>query len=380
MHYRILMMSSLPLSAPWNGADKNFGRLIAQTDIENEYIVQTGAGDDWPDHVTPVRSAHVESMPTRAQKIFAFRYLLRYAGKSDLVHIVASLSNPSRPGTALLRGWHKIAHKPVVHTLPSIGDIPVVRSNFVGDVTVVVSKHSQQKLKDHGIPNVLHIYPPLDVSKIFPTNPPEQLSKELALGQNAVLYPAHYGTKSGIKEVIAAFSHLPTSLRDAVLVLACRTHPGQNADDEARQVLTYGRKMGIAERIRIVGDFKDIPALISACSITVLVPNQLTSKMDLPLVVLESLALKRPVILSEQPPLDEALLGGGGFTVPYGNIPALAAAMSKLLTDQVLYERLATQGYNAVRQQCHPDRITEQYREIYHSLMETKEQQFRKFF
>jgi glycosyltransferase involved in cell wall biosynthesis len=117
-----------------------------------------------------------------------------------------------------------------------------------------------------------------------------------------------------------------------------------------------------------------MPTLISACSITVLVPGQLASKMDLPLVILESLALKRPVIVSDQPPMDEALLGGG-YGVPFGNIPALTEAMRNLLSDPVLYDHLAEQGYDAVRQLCLPEHITGQYRDIYSFLMEKKTKQ-----
>src|SRR6266540_2773817 len=37
MTYRILMLSSIALAAPWNGADKNLARLIAQSDSNNEF-------------------------------------------------------------------------------------------------------------------------------------------------------------------------------------------------------------------------------------------------------------------------------------------------------------------------------------------------------
>jgi glycosyltransferase involved in cell wall biosynthesis len=365
MSFRILMMSSIPLSAPWNGADKNFARLLVQTDQENQYRVNTGQEDSWAENVLPIRTRSASSMPTLSQKIRSFGYLVRYSMETDLVHIIASLKNPSRLSSDLLRLWKFTARQPVIHTIPSIGDAPVNHRNFVGDVTVVVSNHSRRKLVEHGVSNVQRVYPPLDDRSIRLSMPSEQVSIDLGLGPRPVLYPAHYGSKSGIWEMIRAFALLPEEFHDAVLVLACRAHPSQDAAYEAHKVTALAKEMGISDRVRVVGNFPDMAALISACAITALVPGLLDSKMDLPLVILESLALKRPVIISDQPPMDEALLGGGGLKVRFGDIPGLSSALTRLLSDSTLRERLAAQGSTAVLQQCHPRQIVTHYRQIY---------------
>ncbi len=371
MSFRILIMSSIPLSAPWNGADKNFARLLVQSDPENRYWVNTGRQDDWPENVLPVRSSSISSMPTLSQKLRSFGYLVRYSTNTDLVHIIASLRNPSRLSTDLLRLWKFTARQPVIHTIPSIGDAPVNRRNFIGDITVVVSNHSRRKLTEHGVSNVHRVVPPLDDQSIRFSMPPEQVAVDLALGPRPVLYPAHYGSRSGIWEMIQAFSMLPEALHDAVLVLACRTHTFQDEAYEAHKVIAHAKELGISDRVRVVGNFPDMPALISACAITVLAPGMLDSKMDIPLVILESLALKRPVIISDQPPMDEALLGGGGLKVHFGDIAGLSTALSRLLSDSAFRERLAAQGCMTVLQQCHPRQIVNQYQQIYLKAFQT---------
>jgi glycosyltransferase involved in cell wall biosynthesis len=367
MHKRILMMSSIPFAAPWNGADKNFGRLIAHTDSQNIYIVQTGLEDDWPAHVKSVFARHPGAMPTNREKLRAFVYLLRHTSQADIVHIVASLSNPSRLATTFLKAWHKTARKPVVHTIPSLGDRPVDPRNFFADVTVVVSEDSRRKLEAQGVRNVQRVWPPLDIRQLRPKQPPEQVAANLALGPRAILYPAHYGPDSGIQEIIQAFAQLPPSLADSVLVLACRTTPEQDSEDEAQRATAWAQAAGVAERVRVLGNVEDMPALISACAITVLVPRKLASKMDLPLVILESLALRRPVIVTDRAPMREALLGGG-LAVPFGDIAALSTAIDQLLSDPALRRRLAARGEEAVREACDPQRVVEQFRTIYQSL------------
>ncbi|SRR6266498_3130160 len=368
MGSRILLMSSIPFAAPWNGADKNLGRLIAQTDSENEYILQTGIEDNWPAHVNPIRSRQAGAMPTDGQKIRSFGYLLSNSRKAEIVHIIASLSKPSLLATGFLKSWKKAAGKPVIHTIPSLGDLRLSSRHFIADITVVVSDDSRKKLEAQGVHNVIRISPPLNTSLLRLTQDPEQLNRALALGPLAMLYPAHYGADSGIKEMIQAFAALPAILNDCVLVLACRTHPFQDAEVEANRVRRYAEETGVSERVRVLGNVQDMPTLISACALTILVPRKLSSKMDLPLVILESLALNRPVVVSDQAPIREALLGGGGLAVPFGDISALTTAISRLLSDKVLYHTLAKKGFDAVERDCNPEIVIEQYRYIYQYL------------
>ena len=368
--YRVLMASSVPLAAPWNGADKNFARLLVEFDRANRYTVQTGPADAWPaDRVLAIRSRKAESMPTATQKLRALAYMARHAPGADLLHVVASLVRPSRWSADALRAWRAASGKPVIHTVPSIGDAPVDQRHFAGDVTVVVSEHTQRLLSARGVQNVVRVYPPLDERRLRPAVEPDQLAGELALGPRAVLYPAHYGPESGIKEMIEAFGRLPADLSDCVLVLACRHHLGQDPEREARQALAWSAAAGIAARVRLVGNFKDMPALIRACAITALVPAKLSGKMDLPLVILEALALGRPVIVADRPPMNEALLGEGGLAAEFGDISGLSAALSRLLCHASLREHLAAQGRAAVMQQCDPAKITERYQQFYDSAV-----------
>jgi glycosyltransferase involved in cell wall biosynthesis len=364
---RILMLGSVPLSAPWNGADKNLARMLVNTDPLNHFIVQTDRDEAWPDppKVVAIRGRRVSATPTAVQKLRAFAYLLRWARQADLVQFVASLRNPFRPGMALMRLWRRIYGRPVVQTVPSIGDRRVRRSDFFGDVTVVVSKYSQQLLTDAGVPNVVCIYPPVDERSLQTLTKPDEIAERLNLGSRAVLYPAHYGPESGIEEIIRAFAQLPAELNDAVLVLACRTHPNQDPDHEAEKAWELARQAGIEHRTRIVAEVDDMPALIKACAITALVPGKLASKMDLPLVILESLLLERPVIVRDQPPMREALLGQGGLAVPHGDVSALTSALERLLGSATLRSKLGRQGQEAVRKVCDPSTIVERFQEIY---------------
>jgi glycosyltransferase involved in cell wall biosynthesis len=372
--YRILMVGSVPLAAPWNGADKNLARFLIQNDPLHQFVVQTSLNEPWNEQsVTPIREKHPSAMPTTKQKISAFKYMVACTSSADLVHFVVSLRHPSRLSLGVMRAWRSSHSKPIIHTVPSAGDRQLRRQDFFGDITVVVSKHTQQTLQNLGVSNVVHIYPVVDERYLRPRTNPDQIVIELRLGKRAILYPAHYGETSGINEMLRAFSQLPPQLDDAVLVLACRTHGDQKPEHEEAKVWQVANQLRVASRVRIVSHVDDMPALIKACAVTVLVPQRLSAKMDLPLVILESLMLKRPVIVSQQPPMNEALLGEAGDAVEYGDIGALSNALGNLLADEQLRNRLGEQGYAAVNERCSPKRIVDEYHAVYSTAMQVRQ-------
>ncbi len=361
----ILMVSSLPLAAPWNGADKNLARLLVMADHDRRFIVQTSGAEPWPAARVRAICTPAALMPTGRQKLRTLGFVARYARRASLVHLVASLGQPSRWSAPVLRRAVKLWGVPLVHTLPSVGDQPVSRHNFPGDINTVISAHTQARLAAAGVPNVVRLMPPVDAALLRPRRDPTELRAELQLGEQAVLYPAHYGPNSGIATALLALAALPPACADATLVLACRTSAGQHGPTEAAHVMAAAHELGIAARVRIVETVTDMPALIQACAVTALVPRLLASKMDLPLVILEALALGRPVVISDQPPMSEALLGAGGFAVPPENPAALAAALAALLGDADLRTKLAQSGQAAVISQCSPAAVVATYQQIY---------------
>jgi len=374
------MAGSVPLAEPWNGADKNFANILVRRDQRNQFIVHTSLEEPWepPPRVTAVRSRYASAMPTTGQRLRELGFMAQHSGAADFIHIVASLYSPSSWVGPALRAWSTIRRRPIVHTLPSVGDVPIERRNFAGDATVVVSEHTRRRLEDHGVPDVYRVHPPLEVESLRPKRPeaPETLVGELRLGDRAVLYPAHYGERSGIREAIRAFSRLRgfPKTEGAVLVLACRSHPWQDPEAEKRKVLELAAEVGISDRVRVLGYVADMPALISACCVTVLVPEKLSGKMDLPLVILESLALGRPVIVGDQAPISEALLGEGGYAVPYGDVPALTSKLARLLANAGLRETLAARGRTSVLEHCDPEKVIERYQWIYERVAKARSQ------
>jgi glycosyltransferase involved in cell wall biosynthesis len=362
---RVLVVCSTPLAAPWNGADKNIARALVRADTHNRYIVQSAPGEEWPEHVRAIETQARGAMPTRMQKLRAFAFLVQHAREADVVHLIASLGTPFPGSARAVRLWLHLLHKPIVHSMPSIGGVAMQPASFPGDLSVVFSESTRVHLEDCGMRRVVRIYPPLDFARLRAAHDACRMARDLALGEHAVLYPAHWGGGSGIEDILAAFARLPAALDDAVLVLACRPRVGCDVDHEREHVAALASNLGITRRLRVLGAVDDMPALIRACALTALAPTRMNAKMDLPMVVLESLALERPVVLADREPLREALLGHAGYLAPPGDIATLSAMLAHLLGDPAERARLGAAGRAAACWLCDPESAVARYRVFY---------------
>jgi glycosyltransferase involved in cell wall biosynthesis len=241
----------------------------------------------------------------------------------------------------------------------------IERHNFPGEISVVFSEHTRDRLTRQGIKNVIRIYPPVGEPHPDSGSNPCVVCRQFGIGKRSVLCATHYGPASGIAEIIRAIAALPSDFDDVVLVLASRTQPGQDRLDEEQRVREVARDVGVEDRLRIIDSVEDMPALIRACSVTVLVPGKLSSKMDLPLIVLESLALGRPAIVADNPPICEALLGGAGCTVAYQDIPQLTNAIAEIVSHPKHALALGQKGQQAIRELCDPMHVIDTYQDVF---------------
>jgi glycosyltransferase involved in cell wall biosynthesis len=302
-------------------------------------------------------------MPGPRSELLGAWFLANVASEVDLVHVVASQRRRSIPAR-LLRGAATLVGLPLVHTLPGLGMQADEDLRPLGDVTVTYSRHTADRLRAAGFPAVVTVFPPLPLERIRPIRPIHVVRQELRLGSRAILYPGHLDPGNGIREAILALSRLPPRLHDATLMVAVRWRRGQDVDAEIAALETVARRAGVAGRVRWIRHVPDMPSLVAACRMTALVPDHLDGKMDLPLVLLESLALGRPVVIADRPPMNEALLGGGR-AVPFGDPAILAATFEELLGDDRTARQLAAAGRERVLALADPDRAAEAYRSVY---------------
>jgi glycosyltransferase involved in cell wall biosynthesis len=101
------------------------------------------------------------------------------------------------------------------------------------------------------------------------------------------------------------------------------------------------RSLGLEERVRLAGERNDVPALLADSDLFVL-----SSRSEgLPVTALEAMAAELPVVASDVGGLRELVADGEtGILVPPDDIPALAAALGRLVEDRELRRTLGAAG------------------------------------
>jgi glycosyltransferase involved in cell wall biosynthesis len=159
-----------------------------------------------------------------------------------------------------------------------------------------------------------------------------------------VAYAGHLYPWKGVDVLLGALARLP---RARGLIIG-----GHEAEPDLERLRNTARSLGIADRIEWTGMVapQDVPRLLLRAEILVL-PNRSTtisSHFTSPLKLFEYMAAGRAIVASDLPALREVLTDGeNAVLVPAGDPDALAGAISRVLADGALRERLGRAAFDA---------------------------------
>ncbi|HEV8724274.1 MAG TPA: glycosyltransferase [Candidatus Binatia bacterium] len=113
-------------------------------------------------------------------------------------------------------------------------------------------------------------------------------------------------------------------------------------------------RLGLGEKVRLVGFQNDIVAFLSALDVFAFA----SSSEGFGQVLVEAMAMGKPVVASRIPPLTEIVVDGEtGLLVEPGKPAAFAAALSQLLSDPVGRQRMGRQGRERVQRYFTAERM-----------------------
>jgi glycosyltransferase involved in cell wall biosynthesis len=164
----------------------------------------------------------------------------------------------------------------------------------------------------------------------------------------------------GQRELIVALAQVPEAR--AVLVGADLEQGGafQTALEHEAE------RLGVRDRVVFAGRREDAHAVLAALDVLAL-PSWTEG---LPLVALEAMAQRRPVVATPVGGTPEVVVDGEtGLLVPPRDPDALAAALRRLLDDADLRRRMGEAGYERVRERFSADAMTQRVLELYDEVV-----------
>jgi phosphatidylinositol alpha-1,6-mannosyltransferase len=363
---------SKPIVPPWHDGSKNLVRDVAANLTRARPTVFTVAGaQSIGPHVT--QEPLYKNAGEFAPGLFAnARVMARLAAgdAQDVWHFVfapnAASSAAARIVRSLRRGMGWKGH--IVQTVASAPkDFGKVRRWLFGDRVVVLSEWMRGRLLGAGVAaKHLRVIPPCaaDPPKVGPEDA-RRVRGRLGLGDGPiVVYPGDYEVSSGALAVVNAARSVARAVPDVRFVFACRMKT--KGAKVAKEALTAEiDRQKIAGRVVQVGEIDDLHALLGTASVVAFPVDDLYGKVDLPLVVLESLALGIPLVLARGGPLES--VETARFVEP-GDARGLAIELVHLLTNDAASQELSIRGRRAYEARYSPRVVAAQYDDLYDEL------------
>jgi glycosyltransferase involved in cell wall biosynthesis len=277
------------------------------------------------------------------------RYVRQY--RPDIIH--TQLEESDIFGTIAA----KIMNIPSITTLHTLEVVPktdrsywrnLIRWNLLGlfcSQIIAVSEITRQHYISMGIKRnkIITLYNGVDLNRFmgFRENPPQKKSifglpnDSIVLSTVAVLREA-----KGLQFMLEAIPEILNKIPDLYYVIA--------GDGEYREALQQKLKyLRLDDRVKFLGYRSDIPQILAASDLFVF-PSLIDA---LPTVLLEAMAVGKPIVSSNVGGIPEILENGvNGLLVPPASSTYLVGACIQVLTDSGFASRLAANAIQVVQQ------------------------------
>ncbi len=273
-----------------------------------------------------IRARDIEIVHTTTSHVFSGAIAARRTGRPHIAHVRENILPPkmvSRAVARLLWAW--------------------------SDRIIVVSRGAAKDFLGarRDAPKVKVIYNGVDVSafqaEMEPAEARERLGRpreELSVGVIGRLAPW-----KGHSVFLEAAASIAKTYPAARFVILGDSDTRRNEAHKAR-LLALSESLGLAERVRWEGFVSPLQPQLAALEVVV-VPSVRPEPFGR--VLIEAMAMGRPVVATNHGGPPEILAHGGGLLVPPGNAEALAAAVGKLLSDEKLRRETGRIGREQAR-------------------------------
>lgn len=257
-----------------------------------------------------------------------------------------------------------------IHTLFDKNKEDITPSLFFADRVVVHSDYARQKLLDLGVKNAIRVYPGVETERFKPAH-----SGEAARSQNTakVVYPGTYkilNDSYSFADFLKMASIVTGKIPDIGFIMACRVRTREDAILK-KKFESLLKERGL-ENFALLDTVDDVPALFNSCVAGIMPASRpMVGILEIPLVLLELAALKKPVIYGDVPPLDELEKNGIGIKIAVGSPEAYAESLIRCLEDKRFSSEVGRRSYDAVARDFTMDTVATQYRKIYSDIQRT---------
>lgn len=356
-------MLSRAVGPPWADGAINTHVAWARTlpDIDFRWFASAAWTPAEPNFRAGGRGASDNSWDTKQKLRFAAWLATT---RADLFHLVFF---PQPATLQIVRPLLALKRRPLVQTVqaafePSTPIAPLLVTRHLLAVTARIARDLAAAKPDADITVVYPAVEPMPVDDAATAaERRRRVGRDLGVADSRrfVLYAGNWSERLGVLEALEIFATVARDAADIDLVVANRVslrsaHAAAEAGVRARFDARV-RELGLGARVHVVGLLPEFRSVIAA-SAALLFPalDLREGKLDLPLVVLEAIALSVPLAIYGIPPFDEFAFAPSGAVAPVSDRAGLAEQLGELLTDPAAWSRASSAGRALARDAFDP--------------------------
>jgi phosphatidylinositol alpha-1,6-mannosyltransferase len=285
--------------------------------------------------------------------------------QADLWHFVFA---PNRRTSSVGRWLMRMRKVPVVQTIASPPrTFSGIRRVLFGHRVVAQSQWTRQKIESHAGPGgalPLVVIPPC-VPELSEPGPERMARARAQLGippaVPVFVYPGDLETSGGAQAVECVLEPIVSRVPEALFVFAYR------AKTRTAPELALGLERRLDPRhARVSGSVEDMHALLATSTAVLFPVDDLRGKVDLPIVLLESMALGVPVIVYAWGPLSEL---PGVLSVPVHDRASLLNSTVQVALDGSLRRSIGAAEQRAIQAEHQASVVVGRYERLYAELL-----------
>jgi len=379
-----ILLYTRPIVPPWDEASKNLAFDIATNLPGNRFEIAL---------LTPKKSTFNKELvkinpQIKPEEVYSsanlnlkgklklLKRLYRLRLKTNLIHF---LFTPRSTTSLLVRLRLKFSKVKTVQTVATISkknlrESKKLRKILFADTVIVQSKNTLKKLQSKGIKKARLIYPGINLKKYKAKPRNQELLKKLKFKRNdfVVLYTGEYTRLKASDDILSAIRILfkeYSENNNLKFIFACRikSKADQKKKDEIIGVL---KKEKIKSKVAFLDTFIEMDKLYNVSDLNIFPVREMAGKFDIPLTIIESMACEKPVIVSKLVNLKEIVgKNTNGLVCKTGNPKHLAEQIHLLKTDKKLYNKVAQNALNFVRENFDIKKNIKEYDKIYKKLL-----------
>lgn len=364
-----IMMVTSPVCPPWDNGTKNLAYSLA-TRIKNEhfYLLTTKNCALQHDNITFEK---IYTNSKAAMSLLQQTYLFIEILKSKDVDIFHFIFRPNELTSFASKRILNFKKKKSIQTIHNI--IPEgidIKKLVFADYLVVSSDYMKDKFINAGIKNVFKINPGIDQDEFKPKPKDSMLLEKFRINKDEliVLYAGDYTNSRGVDCVADALPIVFNARPDTKFIFACRVKK-KSEEDREEDIKTKVNRQGFTDKIIFLRTFPNMYELINLCDISILPLISTIEKVDIPLVLLESLALEKPIVISNVEPLTEIMKSEVGLVVEPRDSKSLSKALIRLLSDHKLRQKMGKNGRQMIKDHFTADKTAFEYSKLYQALI-----------